>query len=490
MRSRRFSQSGATLIEAMVAGVMVTSLALSIYPVVVHSKKLIKHADFYDLCINAARAKMNEYKWGKRTTLNGTLTADMSLTESIAGGPTNTGFAYAKSQYNLFPPSSALTGTYCPADVGSGAPFARTVPLMPPANLGDLGIQECIIGTGPPPAGCTSAIDTLMTSQLPKFKIFVNLRRYNPVMNIEDCAWNDATTTNNYDFQQSEDMIKVTVTALLDTTLWAAGQNYAGIAAGSTRISELTCQISDFIRPPSQVARYWLQADGHIFRWLGTGVSGGGLTQWEVFQSLYLGGPNGNKGIAVSPDNKYAFILRPGKLIRFGPCGGDPLDCPTAGALEWDINPNIVSIGAKFLYLATDTRATNDPLAFGGTNAVNCGAPSAGLPVIYGLASDHQTVYCFTLPAAGGTIPGGNYGAVVTTNANGAQNAGPFILPNNSSRVHSIFMDPTGASTYVVDLSCWQFNGQTYCGGIYNSTDVNLQYPLEIFNVRAVAFSK
>jgi hypothetical protein len=463
---------------------------MAIYPVVLQSKKLIKHADFYDLCINAARAKMNEYKWGKLTTfaVGSNLTVETSLDEADPAGPRNTGFAYAKGQYNLAPPSTGAAGTYCPVDTASGAPKARSVPNMPPASLGDLGVQECIVGTGPPPAGCTSAIDTLMTAQLPKFKLYVNLHRYNPVLNVEDCAWN--ATTASYDFQQAEDMVKVTVTGLLDTTQFAAGQSYAGIVPGGPRLSELTCQISDFIRPNTYVARYWMQADGHIFRWLGTGVSGGGLTGWEVFPTLYAGGPNGNKGIAVSPDNQYAFILRPGKLIRFGPCGGDPIDCPTAGALEWDINPNIVSIGAKFLYYAGDPRATNDPLAFGGTNPMNCGTPSPGYPVIYGLASDHQTVYCFTLPAASGPVTGPNYGPVITTTASGAQEAGPFILPNNSSRVHSIFMDPTGASTYVVDLTCWKFNGLTYCGGIYNSTDVNLQYPLEIFNVRAVAFSK
>lgn len=491
--------NGASLIEVVIAVGLIGAIAVTIYPAILVGRQTIRQTNFHDVCINAVRAKLNEYRFGQNTLLAAPLTLDTSTTNPA---PSSTGFTYAKLRYNT------ENLNYCPRALMSlTVPLA--VPTLPPANLKDLGREECIQGFSPlpPPEVCPSAVDTTVQTMIPGFRIFVNLRRYNPITTdpnavplpsqpgIEDCP-----SVANYDFRQAGDMIKITVTGLLDLTL-NPGAPFAGIGAGTVRAPELTCQITDYLRPYTPLARYWLQNDGRIYRWLGTGNQ----TNYEMFQNLRN---SANMGIAVSPDNRYVFLLRGnGTLVRYDNCSGDPPNCPVANQRVWSIDTRIVSIGAKFTPIVKPAAAVpHKPFPV-------CGTPVDGLPVIFGMLANRQGAVCIDLPTVGlGRVPpGAPRPTAGNTYYDGDIVAGrvtriPFLLnPNviagnsvggvNQQRIHSIFMDPTGTATYFVDFTCSNnLNGGqpggTYCGSIYSANDLNLQFPLETFSVRAIAFSK
>jgi hypothetical protein len=141
-----------------------------------------------------------------------------------------------------------------------------------------------------------------------------------------------------------------------------------------------------------------------------------------------------------------------------------------------------------------------------------CGQPNADYskPVIFGLLSDRKTVACLDLPGMstdpnppssgpptetnGSTYLYNDSASSVTVGGNATYS--PFQVPP-TNRVHSIFMDPTGTTTYVVDTSqatdqagATQYMHNLYGGGIYSSNDIEMLYPIESFTVRAIAFSK
>lgn len=451
------TERGISLVEVMVASGMLIAVAVTIYPLFFEGRKYVNRADFSSLCMNAVRSKLNEYRFGTPTTLTDGLTTDLAADASNKSN----GFAYVKKRYN------AEINAYCPQE-GNGKP--KNVSQLPPEDLNLLGRQECMMGTGGPlpiqSCKASSTVDDQLEKRLPGFKLFVNLRRYNPILEKEDCAMGPG---NIYDFQQAGDMVKITVTGVLDL---AEKQVYGGIDFNSPRKKELTCQLTEYLRPFSQVARYWLHYDGRIFRWQGTGS-----LSYEVFP---VAASSNNQGLAVSPDNKYIYVLRPGTLVRYENCSGDPINCPLDSQKNWAVDPNIVSITAKWT-----GKHPHQPMPI-------CGKPNLadGKPVLFGLLADRKTAVCLDLPGGPeGAQPPSNPPTLKSIpNLSGGSYI-PFLLPV-AKRVHSIFMDPQGLSTYFVDLTCFNFLNNTYCGGIYEGKDRELQYPLEAFNVRAIAFSK
>lgn len=466
------STMGASLVEVVVAMGIFASAVVAVFPVIFQSRKLAKHSEFNDLCQNAVRAKLNEYRFGARSTVtsaNVGLSVETGLTATA-----NTGFAYAKTRYN------ALRTSYCPIDTASTNAdgfqwIPRAVTSMPPADPLHLGRQECIegLGTGFPPT-CSSVVDTRMQNIVRNFKIFVNLRRYNPILGVEDCPLNASTA--NWDFQHAEDMIKITVTGYADLS---AGGSYAGITATHPQARELNCQLTDFIKPPPTLARYWLQNDGRIFRWQAKGDEATGH-RYEVLAAL--ANPS-NLAISVSPDNKYVLVLRPGTLLRFEGCSGDPLQCPTTTIRTWPVDGNLVTMTAKWVNRASGASDHPNPI---------CGTPafSLGRPIVFGLLADRQTAVCIDLPNEVWDDPADP--AVLRPNL---YNPGsgvtyiPFRVPT-TGRVYSVFTDPRAISAYVVDLTCSGIVGRTNCSAIYDANDTNMQYPLGVFSVRAIAFSK
>jgi type II secretory pathway pseudopilin PulG len=468
-------QGGSSLIEVLIAMGIFALGAMVILPYVVQARRISKPGQFTDVCINAVRSKIHEYKFGALSDLsvNPALTVESRLNRNRGSG-----FAYAKLRYNL------QHTAYCPVDTSTttaGIPLSVTSKPLP-ADLTSFGREECISGIGNsalPSAFCSaSPTDVITRSMYPAFRLFVNLRRVNSLLGAEDCPWH--TTTSSYDFQQAEDAIKITVTGVLDLS---TSFTYGDINSSSVRTRDLECHASDYIRPVGSVARYWMQSDGRIFRWQGTGEGGSDANSsfsFQVFRNLFS--PN-NMGFTVSPDNRFIYILRPGALVRYSGCTGDPIDCDVTTETVFRVNSGLTSITAKWLMSGNLT--THSPNR-------TCGNPTDGLPIIFGLMGDRVTPVCIDLPnEAGGTTPVTlRYDRYVT---GGATTRIPFQVPT-TGRVYSIFMDPLANRTYVLDLTCQNTLGvaaeRTHCAAIYDSNDAQMLYPLNIFSVRAIAFSK
>ena len=434
--------------------------AMVVMPFIVQGRRMARATDFNSMCTNAIRSKLHEYKFGAQTTLANAALSD----EAGLYGNRNTGFAYAKSRYN------SERDNYCPRDL-TGTPWtALSVSSKPvPANLATLGREECImgIGAGGVPPTCSNPVDDSFRGAVRNFRLFVNLRRVNSILGVEDCPW--YPTSNSYDFQHAEDMMKITITGLVDLSSTFV---FADISSANANARELQCQLSDVIRPPSPPARYWMQNDGRIFRWQGTGDN---TTNYEVFRSLASAG---NLAFSVSPDNQYIYILRAGVLVRYSGCTGDPIDCPVLSQMTWPVDNNLATITAKWVMSAGATDHVPNP---------TCGNPAVGLPVIFGLLNDRRERVCIDMANE-------VMGAKVTLRYD-LHNPGtgvtriPFQV-SGTGRVYSIFMDPRGLSTYTLDLTCTGIVGQNHCAAIYGSNDTQMEYPINVFSVRAIAFSK
>ncbi|MEW6056516.1 MAG: hypothetical protein AB1540_07860, partial [Bdellovibrionota bacterium] len=494
---RRFwgNHRGSMLVESVMAGLLLSVAILAVAPAFFQGKLNSKIIDFQQICMSAVQAKLNEYRYGSRVSIGANPNRITHANAGINGlGGSATGFAYAKLRYNW------QKYRYCPSHFGPTGTAPREVSSLPPVFFMEhLGREECFSGVGNEPetyppgiATCPSAIDQRLRTDIPNMRIFVNLRRYNTVINpagpVEDCPGHVLSAPVNlgtdslgitymsednqvYDFHMAGDMIKVTVTALVDIP---TGQQYAGIYKDDAREELLTCQVSDYLKPHTHPARYWLSKDdGRIYKWVGVGAD----NNHEVFSNLRVPGAI---GLLVSPDDRWVFILKPGRLIQYRNCGVEadqPLNCPLGVApIEWDIDPKVDVIFAKF---TGSTPHVPNPI---------CTAPNFfdGLPVIFGLHSDRRTASCIQLPVGGGNAMVNNAGVI------------PFRVPvlGGGERIKSGFMDPTGSNVYFVDSTCSDqlitnggITASKYCGGIYHSNDMNMAYPIDIFNVNAVAFS-
>lgn len=487
-------ERGVSLIEVMIAATILSVAALAVYPIVLESKKMIRRSDFQDACITAARAKLHEYVVGltdleqhnARTSVpaleNDTQTGGSSYRNQNTARMSSQ-FAFAKARYNARLFNVQLFDQYCPHLPNNTTPVTLT--QMPPRDLRHLGREECVSldpntllsSREQPQAGCQpNSISTLLQRKWPGLKIFVNLKRHNALIQyqkyqppIEDCAWD--FTRNRYDFLAAGDGIKITVTGVYDL---ATNEHMAGITRGSSRMSELTCQVSQVVKPYEFVARYWLQSDGRIYRWLGNGTQ----HNEEVFRSL---ASPANKSILVAPDNKSVFMLRANALTHFTECGGYPLDCDPDANRNYEIDSRIAAISGKY---------TLDEYPF---SICARPKPEDHSPTLFAMFSDRTSPVCLSLPIQNG----GQVELIKPSQPEfsmwpiqGAQRYGmPFVLPS-TRRVHSFFMDATGLSTYFVSLGTSatinSFNG----GAIYNSLDIDLRHPVEVFNVRAISFSK
>lgn len=302
---RNCSESGATLIEVMIAGALVIVAATSILPVFFFTTKTNKGTEFREICTKALHSKLVQYRNGRTANLStvpvGSL--DSGLNAAVKNGVYQTlntnsgGWVLAKWIYNLRSPTSA-GGTDCIPDND------RTTypPILPPSSPSNLGVEEAVgsIATLPgqsaPNYDCASGLCGDSTSACPcpedqaianqlgtGFRIFTHMQRVHSMGFIDrspglvynsdlgaggDCpsegiAKFGAANPNwakHYGFDGYTDGIKITVTALLDLNRGATGTrtNFAGMKAGDPASSTLMCSASEILRPPIHVARYVL----------------------------------------------------------------------------------------------------------------------------------------------------------------------------------------------------------------------------------------
>lgn len=512
-------QSGATLLESMIAFALMAASAVAVYPVFVMVKKQSKAGDVRQLCENIVRGKLDEYRQGKNTLIANlanpsagtpvygglpakpqlaSLTVSNMAATSVAGLGTAAaqvqaagGFMYAKLRYNRYFPY-ACRGT-------SGAAIHQAAPPT-------LGMRECVgsarvlnasappyLDPVGPPAGCVEPLDAQVAREIPGFKLYVRLQLETPwPLPATGTGWDQQYGTTDgcpitaspsgelYDFDGAGDSIRVTVTGVADIASMGSapgGLRELGDIQAADR-GRLTCSVSSIIQPDLKPVRYMLTREGRIFDVSGHGANG--ANSRYALQTVYGGGGMMASGIvsfAVHPRNLSVYVLRPGSLVRYGKCGGVPLDCvsttlddgisdrgvtPWPSVQEWSVLASIRSI-------AVDFRRGR----------------------IYGLSGDKTQIYELVDQGSGGTLQNVN----TRVNAASATTASalPFQMPAAGlpMRLTGFFLAPDGDEAFVSDWkSRASLRGTSYSASIYRITDSELTSPLSTLPANAASFSK
>jgi len=289
-----------------------------------------------------------------------------------------------------------------------------------------------------------------------------------------------------YDFNGTDDAIRVTVTGVIDIP--SMGITEIGGVADPNR---LWCSASSVVEPFRYPVRYYISNTGQIRTVHTRGLNGStdqaDATKW-VYHSVYNATGFGASNIlsfAVHPRNYSIYVLRPGSLARYSNCGGVPIDCkitaensggiPDTGVLdpgngisptdpasmesvhEWPVNAAIRHIGVDFRH-----------------------------GVVYGASADYTQFYKIDPtqndPATGApplvtTVTPGNFPAPAA--------ATPW------GRFTGFFISPGGDEAFVSDDTSMPALGTMgYAATIYRIGDNNLNLPVMTMPYNARGFSQ
>jgi len=501
--TRLLNTRGSTITESMIALAVFASAAATVYPVFVETKKHTQTSDIKALCNNIVRGKLDEYRFGRiispsqeavasgrpqismlsmptfsATSMGYTTGAGLPSATPLASG----GYIYAKVKYNRWFP-------FVCGDTSQAAVLASL-----PADQKNFGIRECVgsgtAGTEATPPSCETTADQRVQQQIPGFRLYVRMQLSTPwLIDSTKAAASDARFSNTcpntgtadqpfYDFNGSGDGTRVTVTGVMDlpTNITQLG------TISRNQPTDLICSASDVVRPEAFPVRYYLSSDGRIYNVNGTGQGGSRVGAW-LFRSIYEQGftfrSSNILSIAVHPRNLSVWVLKPGVLVRYGNCGGVPLDCNTTIAndgfsdqgddnwpnvQEFAVLPSIKSVAVDF----------------------TSGA-------VYALAGDKWDMLQLTL---NDDSPLRSTNSVSTTTkantvAYGASVVKPVGRPS-AYRLSGFFIDPSGSDSYISSRSSTPSidGGITYSSAIYRATDSRLASPILRLPVNAISFSK
>jgi type II secretory pathway pseudopilin PulG len=514
--------SGFTLIEVMIAGGLVAFIAVALLPAVFSVMDVSKSSGFMGLCTAAVRTKLQEY-------VNGI--ADNSI--DVGSNYKPSGFEYTKKRWEDGGYS------YCSLTPSTNKPgyqenvYTNRTPFSTPTAIS---IPETVTG---PSGGTTYAV-------MKGFQLWVMIRHYNPRVLMlngvvsangtpsRDCLGSSLTPKWDQLFRLG-DAFEVTVTGMVRTDLAVSsgGRKCSPVGklydvghdpahcppASDTEYPNplLTCSATDLIYPPHVPFRYYLGSDGKIrnlqssITFNSASMPASSLEAAEAhFRSVWvLSGSNitneyvdsNIRSFAVSPDNRYVYVVRPGELARYGPCyddgtvvagtgigghvslsGGSVLDAngipdcpskpsittyaPAAGpdGLKWSIDPNIENIAVDF---GTDmTNVANHKVYGLFSSSSQLGSGSSGLVQFTLTSSDDHA---------------GNHISWAESTA--------FSLNKYLARIRGIYIAQTFPSTvapnlFFFDNSCFVRNSDTaaaqvasgtYCVSSYNSADTSMQ---------------
>lgn len=288
-------EAGATLVESMIAFVILAGAAVASYPIFSIVSEKNKLSGSKQLCEQIVRGKLDEYRYGRPVSLEqesstgdaaeaaaaaagrarycgsncgklsrltvGTFSRSSIQGAGGGGGFLSGGFLYSKVRYNEYFPA-ACNGT------GLARILQEAIPDSS-ARLRQVGIRECVGNShafsdvdGSPLADCNSDEDGRVQSELPGFKLYVKLELESPwglaasvgdppgpaVKNLQHnyaCPnfqgvltgggtySNPVTgTTGLYDFNGAGDGIRVTVTGVLDYASLFPGRDLADLEVG------------------------------------------------------------------------------------------------------------------------------------------------------------------------------------------------------------------------------------------------------------------
>ncbi|MGZ3700302.1 MAG: hypothetical protein ACXWSD_00885 [Bdellovibrionota bacterium] len=524
------------MIEVMIAGGLIAFIAVALLPAVFSVVDTSKSQGFRSQCSGVVRAKLQEY-------LNGVIDSN-GVTAGATAAPS--GFEYTKSRYQNQNGGGAGVPNYCSLSPNVASPgwresvygnailAASAVECVP-------GSTGCALGSG----GVYVKEATSGVAVMPGFQLWVMLRQYNPRV-LQTNGTVSATgqplracPLTSYQFFGVGDAIEVTVTGMVRTD--TGGRNGVPVgklydlnhiagnsSSGNAPNPLLTCSATEVVYPPRVPFRYYLASDGKIRNYqasmaaaTGGAASGSAVQAMEShFRNVWVQQSGGTptdtdldvvvaniRSFAVSPDNKWVYVLRPGELARYGPCyddgtvvGGSAVggaisltssglnsttfngipDCPpkpstvatialpTLDGLTWKVDPNVENIAVDF---GTDSTLTTNHKIYAITNG-QTGDTGANSSIL-------------VTNNSGNALPAGSNPVVWATVAA----TGSFQLPLNHPRIRGMFIQQSFPSTagnptlMFFDNTCYTANGiaantSTYCASIFNSADSNMQQDL------------
>ncbi|MBL7714481.1 MAG: type II secretion system protein [Bdellovibrionales bacterium] len=539
------SQSGQTLVEALVAFALVAILAVGIYPIFVTVKKQTKYGSVKQLCQKVVQSKLDEYVSGRPVGQSEIAAANAGLQKLTFPNFSNSsdlagvsGFFYAKWRYNFLfdmgggqgvcnatsAASSLVTGigTFPAPAV---APDASQIwdGITAPTNW-RLGLRECVGSNatavdlaGPPDTALNCSanfLDQQVQGQIPGFKLYVKLQLETPWPSPaigaprnagtffhpycpDQRAWTPIGSQTAdfppYDFPGVQDKIRVTVTGIMDIS--SVGTPPLTELGGISDPMRLMCSATGVIAKDDEPIRYYVSNSGGIYP-----VSGGGRTSFasntrspnvqRVFNSVVLqGGQNYGaiQAISVHPRSYSVYVMRAGSLQRYGYCGGIPLDCDPA------VGGTMDAIGDDGFPI-DNVREWPLPMGF-----QSFGVDYRNLRM-YGFGGDRSNIYQLSCPRDQSSFAC----SVMDVNAIGSEDVqylaairSPVIPP----RLKGFFIAPGGDAAFAIDRATSNLFGQkSYSTFVYRVDPVNLptspvsvitptRFPVSILPLEARAVS-
>lgn len=364
------SEKGFTLIEVLVAGVLIGAIALLIIPQFFKAKEMSKATDLQTLCMEAVQAKIAEYKSGPVVDVDQSGVSATKITTGVAG-KISQGFVHAKAKYNLYYPqicdssstNSTMNGIREWVDQGTIVPAVGSDPCSDPVSYDSRAYNESI-------SKVLGNRDKKICQANPYFRLYVKLQEIN-LSNKTQLGCPIPQVGSPYDFKKRGYGILVTVTG---TTEIPAGKQLLNYT--SQNQERLTCKGTIIVTPTTVLARYVLDSDGATVYEVGNSADADTTKRTRAFPSLeYIN----KKQILVSDDNTTVFVLRDGNIVyRFTGCGGyNPPDCgPEATMTSFELHPSIdylgmdTANGSLYGYFSDGTRYSD---LFFGTGAIDIG---------------------------------------------------------------------------------------------------------------------
>lgn len=493
------SQSGATLVEAMITMLVLAIISVGILPIFFSVKKEAKFGSVKQLCQKTVQSKLDEYRGGHFVNSDDLSSPAMRRLSFPNFATTSTaglnGFFYAKYRYNRYFNEGICNGTSQARILTTTGDWIQPAPPSTDrfytwagtAAQWRLGMRECVGNNAIAPDGdpstlvCDTGIDRSIGAEIPGFKMYVRIEldttwpgppgpvaplsgAYHPYCPDQRAvpligAMQAGATFPPYDFGGYGENIRITVTGVMDyPSVGTAVRNIAGIKDAG----RLMCSASGTVAPDPFPFRYYLSRSGRIYSASGGGRTAAGTRDPEtarVFDSVYAQGGQsamGIRSIAVHPRGYALYILKAGRLIRYGLCSGMPIDCRMAnipgGGLadngatgidsvkEWGVLPSISQIAVDFRNMR-----------------------------IYGLTGDRSATYLLECPPELENCSAASVDSMPTTDVEFIRRLD--LLPR---RLTGFFVSPGGDAVYASDRSESNlFGSKSYNSTIYRAEMVN-----------------
>lgn len=508
--------AGFSLIEVMVSGGILAFIAMALLPAIFSVGDAAKISAFRAQCAAIVRAKLQDY-------MNG-------VADQTAFDPDYkpTGFEYTKRRFQQY------GGAACSLTPAAGSPGFREEVF---SNARVSATHREQKGDG-----------QFLSRDLLGFQTWVMLRHYNPRVltaggqPARECPSNYST----YQFFRSGDAIEVTVTGMVRTRPLIANGGRAQSALKEGLVGKigdlddntpnplLTCSATEIVYPPRIPFRYYLAPDGKIINLqaklaMNAGVPGSAQAAAEghfrhvwstpvpigTYDSSVRTPQTNIRSFAVSPDNRWVWVMRPGQLARYGPCFEEPTavtvngvgrtvggsilvnvngvdeslsgmpDCPSMPSRAnfavpdgqtWETDSNIENITVDFQDLTDPT----DDLVYG--------FPNSGSMSVTGVAGGQAGVLLATLGGGGGPI----YTATWTANM-------AFTLPSSQPRIRGMFIvqtfpSVTAPNMFFFDNTCYTGGSTTegdyrYCTSLFSSADSRMDQEMRELPIQLDAIS-